>query len=161
MKTFVIALVAMLLMDPASAQLKSQQEGQPSVASSLIRPVPSISGFMRWFNPDNFRMRHSFSLQYMAGSGYGLSLATYTNTMFYQIADPLHVRFDVSLQGSPFGGYGFGDQANFNRLFLSRAELNYQPWENFRVQLQYRQFPFGYHGWYSPYDFPSSSFRDD
>jgi len=161
MKTFAIALVAVLLIDAAFAQLKSQQETQPSVASSLIRPVPSISGFVSWFNPDNFRMRHSFSLQYMAGSGYGLSLATYTNTMFYQIADPLNVRFDVSLQGSPFGGYGFGGQADFNRLFLSRAELNYQPWENFRIQLQYRHLPYGYHGWYTPSYFPSPSFGDD
>lgn len=161
MKTLLLAIVIVLLMDPAFAQLRSQQETHTSVASSLVRPVPSISGFMSWFNPDNFTIRHSFSLQYMAGGGYGLSLATYTNTMFYQIADPLNVRFDVSLQGSPFGGYGFGDRVNFNRLFLRRAELNYQPWENFRIQLQYRQLPYGYYGWYSPYYFPSPSFGDD
>lgn len=139
------------------AQLKSQEQTRPTVASSLVHPAPSMSGFLSWFNPENFMMRHNFSLQYMSGGGYGLSLATYTNTMFYKIADPLNVRFDVSLQGSPFG-QGFDQQTNFSRLFLSRAELNYQPWENFRIQLQYRQFPYGGYGMYSPYYyFPSSS----
>jgi hypothetical protein len=161
MKTLFLTLLLVLFMNAGYAQLKSQEQTHTSVASSLVRPVPSMSGLLSWFNPDHFSMRHSFSLQYMAGGGYGLSLATYTNTMFYQIADPLNLRFDVSLQGSPFGGYGFGDQANFNRLFLSRAELNYQPWENFRIQLQYRQFPYGYYGMYSPFYFPTRSLGDD
>jgi len=71
--------------------------------------------------------------------------------MLYQLADPLNVRFDVTLQTSPFGNYGAVNQSAFNNLFLSRAELNYKPWENFQVQVQYRQLPFSPYGYYRPY----------
>lgn len=152
-----IVVVILAAVHLASAQLKSQEQTHPTVASSLVRPAPGMSGFLGWFDPENFAMRHSFSLQYMSGGRYGLSLATYTNTMFYKIADPLDVRFDVSLQGSPFGHHGFGQQTDFSRLFLSRAELNYRPWENVHIQFQYRQFPWNAYGYYSPLYFPYSS----
>jgi hypothetical protein len=153
MKHIACVLVLVVLMSGTlRAQFKSQEQSKPSVGGSLVRPTSSMSEYLGWLNPDNFSMRHNFSLQYMASSGHGLSLATYTNSMFYQIADPLDVRFDVSLQGSPFGGYGAFDQGNYNRLYLSRADLNYRPWENFRVQFSFRQMPYGF---YSPWYYPS------
>ncbi len=138
------------------AQLKSQEPSHPSVANALVRPAASISGLLGWFNPDNFMMQHNFSFQYMSAGGYGLSLATYTNSMSYKIADPLDVRFDVSLQGSPFGQYGAAQRSDLNRLYLSRAELNYRPWENVSIRFLYRQIPFGGFGFYSPYYYPSN-----
>jgi len=152
MKNLVMFLLtAVLSLSVAQAQFKSDEQNHPSVVNALIKPTTGLSGLLGWFNPDDFRMHHSFSLQYMASGGYGLSLATYTNSMMYRLADPLDVRFDVSLQGSPFGPSAQGE---FSRLYLSRAELNYRPWENVRVQFQFRQFPYGS---YSPYyDYPSS-----
>ena len=152
-----VVLMLMAALNFSNGQFKSQEPSSPSVAHTLVRPTTSISDLLGWFNPDNFMMRHNFSFQYMSAGGYGLSLATYTNSMFYKIADPLDVRFDISLQGSPFGQYGIAQQNDFSRLFLSRAELNYRPWENVSIRLQYRQIPFGGFGFYSPFYYPSNT----
>ncbi|MBI4548865.1 MAG: hypothetical protein HY707_12855 [Ignavibacteriae bacterium] len=149
-----LLLVFMLMCSVASAQFKSQTE-QPSVSRSLIHPRTSISSFLGLLNPDNFMMRHSVSFSYATSGGKGISLASYTNSMLYRISDPLNVRFDVTLQGSPFGNYGSGVQSELSRLYLSRAELNYQPSQNFFIQLQYHQLPFYYLGSYNPFLTPS------
>ena len=145
----------------SSAQLKSQEQNQPTVVNSMVRPAQGMSGLLGWFNPENFSMHHSFSLDYLTSGESGLSMANYTNSMFYKIADPLNVRFDVSLQGSPFGQYGSAQQGDFNKLYLSRAELNYQPWENVNVKLLYRQIPLGTYRFYSPFYSPISGFGDE
>jgi len=157
---FVVGLVLGLIVmcAVATAQLKSQIE-QPSVSQSLVHPRTSISSFLGLLNPDNFLMRHSVSLSYFSAGGRGISLASYTNSMFYRIADPLNVRVDVTLQGSPFGSYGSDLQGGLNSVYLSRAEVNYQPSKNFFIQLQYHQLPFYHLGTYNPFLTPS--FRED
>jgi hypothetical protein len=155
MKLGLVTLVGMLLCAMvAFGQFKSQVEQQPSVSQSLVHPATSLNSFLGLLNPENFMMRHNFSLSYISYGGSGLSLASYTNSMFYRISDPLTLRFDLTLQGSPFGQYGFASQSDLSKLYLSRAELNYRPWENFFVKVQYSQLPFGYYGFY-PY--PSSA----
>ena len=151
MKSISVIFLGMLLVNAAAyPQLKSQLEQQPSVSQSLVHPTRSISSFLGLLNPDNFMMRHNFSFSYLSSGGRGLSLASYTNSMMYRIADPLSVRFDLTLQGSPFGQYDGGAQTDFSRLYLSRAELNYRPSENFFVKFQYHQLPFYYYGIYRP-----------
>lgn len=130
----------------SEAQFKSQSE-QPGVSQSLIRPATSISSLLGLIDPNRFAMRHNFSLGYLSAGGSGQSMASYTNSMFYQISNPLNVRFDVTLMGSPFGGSGVSGANSFNKLLVSRAELNYRPWENFFVRFQYRQLPSA--DWYS------------
>jgi hypothetical protein len=146
-----IAVVGVFLFSAfASAQFRSQEEQQPSPAQYLVHPTTSISSFFGLFNPDNFMMRHNFSFSYLSSGGTGLSLASYTNSMFYKIADPLNVRFDLTLQGSPFGQYGSAQQSDLSKVYLSRAELNYRPSENIFVKIQYNQMPLSYWGSY-PY----------
>ena len=158
MKTIVALFIGVLMVaGSVSAQFKSQ-EGQPSASQSLVHPISSISSFLGFLNPDNFMMRHSFGLSYMTSGGQGLSLASYTNSMFYNIADQLNVRFDVTLQGSPFGQYGAAQQSDLSKLYLSNAELNYRPWQNFFVKVQYNQMPFGY---WNTYPYSSSILRGD
>ena len=138
----------------AYGQFKSQENQESSPAQYLVRPATSISSFLGFFNPDNFMMHHNFSFSYLSAGGSGMSLAAYTNSMFYKISDPLNVRMDVTLQGSPFGQYGSAQQGDLSKLYLSRAELNYHPSENFFVKVQYNQLPLSYWGSYpsvSPY----------
>lgn len=157
MRKLTLAVTAIVFaLNFSYGQLKSQEPSQPSVAHTLVRPAGSLSGLLGWFNPANLMMRHNFSFQYFSSGGYGLSLATYTNSILYRIADPLDVRFDISLQGSPFGQYGAAQQGEFNRLFLSRAELNYRPWENVHVQFLFRQGAYGSYDFYSPHYFRST-----
>ena len=152
MRIILIFLVVLTLAINASAQFKSQENQQTSVAQSLVHPPTSINSFLGFLNPDNFLMRHNFAFSYLSSGGTGMSLASYTNSMFYKISDPLNVRFDLTLQGSPFGQYGAASRNDLSRLYLSRAELNYHPWENVFVKLQYRQIPFGYYGYRSPFN---------
>jgi hypothetical protein len=144
-----ILVVLMISVHSGFGQFKSQEQ-QPSASQSLIHPATSINSFLGFLNPDNFMMHHTFGLSYMSSGGQGLSLASYTNSMFYKIADPLNVRFDVTLQGSPFGQYGSARQGDLSKLFLSNVELNYHPSEKLFLKLQYRQMPFGYWNGY-PY----------
>ncbi len=145
-----ISVGVLLCSSLALAQFKSQEEQQPSPAQYLVHPATSISSFFGLFNPDNFLMRQNVSFSYLSAGGNGISLASYTNSMLYKIADPLNVRFDLTLQGSPFGQYGSAKQSDLSKLYLSRAELNYHPWENFFVRVQYNQLPLNYWGMY-PY----------
>lgn len=140
---------------PASSQYKSPAEHGVSVSPSLVHPAAGINSLLGLFNPENFMMRHSFSLNYLSTNGRGLSLASYTNSMFYKIADPLDVRFDVTLQGSPTGNHASAAASSLNGLFLSRAELNYKPWQNVSVNLQYSQTPFGFYRSYFGYPPPN------
>lgn len=138
----------------AQGQFKSQVENPPSASQSLIHPMSGISSFLGLLDPERFMMRHNFAFSYFSGGGEGMSLASYTNSMFYKISDPLNVRFDVTLQGSPFGASGGLAQSEANRLLISRAELNYRPLENMFIKVQYSQLPGNYFNGFYPY-YPS------
>jgi opacity protein-like surface antigen len=140
----ILAFSAFLATGVSSAQLKSLDEQPVSASQSLVHPATSISSFLGLLNSDNFMMRHNFSLSYLSSGGDGISMASYTNSMFYRIADPLNLRLDLTLQGSPFGGSGTLSQGNFSKLYISRAQLNYKPADNMFLRLEYNQIPFGY-----------------
>lgn len=160
MKTTISILITLLLAGllsaPAAAQLKSQARAGESASPGLVRPAGTggwgggLSSFFGLLDPDRFLMRHTLSYNYLSAGGTGLSTASYTNSMFYSIADPLNVRFDVTLQGSPFGPTAGADRNDLNRIYLSRAELNYKPWDNVFLQLQYRELPYSFYR--NPFD---------
>lgn len=145
MKSLLLVILALFAPNVSRAQLKSQDAQPASASESLVHPAASINSFLGLLNPDNFMMRHNFSLSYLSVGGEGISTASYTNSMFYRIADPLNLRLDLTLQGSPFGGSGSFSQGNFNKLFISRAEVNYKPANNMFLRLEYKQIPFSYY----------------
>jgi hypothetical protein len=140
---FVVVLLfsALILAGTASAQFKNQVDEQQNVGHSMLRPL-STSSLLGFFDLSRLSMRQNISLGYYSGGGTGLSLASYTNSLNYQIADPLNIRMDVTLQGSPFGSYGSNLNSNLNKLFISTAELNYRMSDNMFIQFQYRQIPY-------------------
>ena len=154
MKTLLLAL---FLPAAVFAQFKSDLQDQPSTAQSMVRPDPTIGSFLNLLNSENFSMRHNLSYSYLSSGGTGLSIASYTNSMFYKIADPLNVRFDLTLQGTPFGSAS-PYQSALNGLFVSRAELNYRPWENTFIKVEYNHLPANYLGYYNPWYNPFASF---
>lgn len=153
MKTIVGVVLILVCMTGANAQFKSQLADEPSAAQSLVHPT-SINSFLGLLNPDNFMMRHNLSYSFMSFGGQSVSVASYTNSMFYKFSDPLNVQFDVTMQGAPFGSGASAFQNALNGVFLSRAQLNYRPWENFAIRLEYNRLPMGYYGmydrWYNP-----------
>ena len=152
MKTLtLIVLMSLLLVVPlAQAQFKSQVDKESSVIDGLVHPSGS-SFLFGWFDAEKFHMRHSFDLSYATIGGQGLSLGTYTNSMTYEFADNLNARADVSLSYSPFSsGTTLLKKNDLSSVYLSRAQVNYKPWENVLVQFQYRQIPTGSY-YYSPF----------
>jgi hypothetical protein len=131
-----------------SAQFKERPLTAPSSGSSLVRQ--DGGGFlMGWFDASRFNMRQSYSISYSTMGGKGISIGEYTNSMMYQISDPLSVSFDISLAHVPFSSYGDKFNQGLSGLRLSRAQLDYRPSENTLFQIQFRQIPAGAYlrGW--------------
>lgn len=154
MKRLTLIFVLILVSAPygtALSQFKTQTDEKLRVAESIIRP-DTPSSFLGLFDPGRFSMRHSYSFSTMVMSGRNIGIGMYTNSLFYRISDPLDARLDVSLMHSPFSSFNNKFQNNLNKIFINRAELNYRPWENMIIQLQYRQVPYSFYGgFYSPY----------
>jgi hypothetical protein len=106
-----------------------------------------LFGFL---NSDNFFMRHSFNMSYSAFAGQGVSLTSYTNSMFYRLMDNLNVQLDVSVVHSPYNTLGENFQKNISGIYISNASVNYRPWKDFSIHLQYRNMPYSY-GYYNPF----------
>ncbi len=156
MRTVLLLVVGLLIVGTvaAPAQFKEQAQEETKISQGIYQQ-PS-SWLFGWFDPSKFTMRHSFEMSYMTlGGGQGISLGTYTNSMLYEFSDKLNARADVSLSYSPFNSFssGLGGKRNdLSGIYLSRAEVNYQPWDNTRIQLSFRQLPYGYY--YSPFSNP-------
>lgn len=158
MKKIIFILLATAFI--VNAQFKEELEKPIDLKSGMFTQQPS-SLFAGFINPQNFSMKHQFSMSYSAFGGNGVALGVYTNTIGYKFTEKLNVEVDASLVNSPYSTFGQGFSDQINGIYLSRAELNYQPYENFFIQVQYRNTPAGY---FSPYDryrsFWGNSFLD-
>jgi len=152
---FALFLLMFLFVADARAQFKSQVEEQASVNDAMIHESPSL--LFGWFNPDRFHMNHSLSFSYQTYNGQGMSLGTYTNSMRYDVADNFNAEADVSLSYSPYNSIGTFGKSDFSSIYLSRAELNYRPWENTMIRVQYRNSPYGY---YDPFHYNNPWYRE-
>ena len=151
-KRIIVAVAAALLCASASmAQFKTQVDQGP-IVSDGVASQSTGSFLFSWFNPENFHMRHSFDLSYQTFGGQGMSLGTYTNSMTYDFSSKLNARADISMSYSPYNTFSkFGGKSyDLSKVYLSRAEVNYKPWENVLFKVQYRQIPYGSY-YYSPY----------
>lgn len=153
----VLTVLFLCLPVDARSQFKGQIEREASSSGGLITQQSS-SLFFGWFDPSRFTMHHTFEMSYQTFGGQGMTLGTYTNSMSYRFAEDLDARADISMSYSPtnsFSSFGGQKSKDFSGIYLSRAQLNYRPWENVTVQIQYRQLPYGssyfspfYHPWY-------------
>lgn len=143
-KTLVLILVFGVSL--SYGQFKAKASDQPKVADSFIQPQTAGDWF-NLFNPNNFQMRHSYSASVSMGGGQSIALQRYTNTMTYQFLSNLDARVDLSLQNSPYSSLEYGLQNQFNKAYISRAELNYRPSDNMVIRLQYRELPYSYYGY--------------
>lgn len=141
-RTVVVVALLLIMAAGSSAQFKSQVQQETQATIGRLGDSSPLSALFGWFNPDKFSMRHSFDLSYTSFGGQGFSLGTYTNSMRYEIADNLNARADVSLSFSPFNSLSTFNKKDFSGVYLSRAEINYRPWENVFMQVQYRQIPY-------------------
>lgn len=147
MRSFVAMLGVIVVLgfaSPADAQVRGMDLHQATAA-----PLSDAgSGFLMktLFNPKYFDMGHTFEIS--AGSGIG-SLAMYTNSLQWSLANKLSARADISVAYSPFSANAsssYNDPfSNGASVFLRNAELNYAPSEKVRLHLSYRRSPYGYY----------------
>lgn len=158
MKAFAGALAVLVLLSagPSTAQFKHQAAEQGRVGEAVVeQSLPS--SLFGWFDMNRFQMTHSFSMSYSTFGGQGMSLGMYTNTMRYHFAENLNVRADVSFMFSPYNTMSKFGSNSITGVYLTNAQVNYRPWENFAVQISYRQVPYGgyydyrYNPFYDPF----------
>lgn len=147
MKSFLITLFFLYSIS-ITAQFREEGIKPKSVKEGIV--TENSNALFGFLNSDDFIMRHSFSLNYTTFAGQGMSLTSYTNSMFYRLMNNLNVQLDVSAMYSPYSTFGDQFQKDISGIYISNAALNYHPWENFSVHLQYRSMPFGY-GYYHPF----------
>ena len=153
MKRLILSFALLAAVSCASAQFRDQVGADTRVSGSILRNDGGGSFLFGWFDPSKFQMRHMINMSYTSLGGRGLSLGTYTNMMSYQFADNLDAQADVSVSYSPFNSFSpSGKKSDLSSIYLSRAQINYQPWENVKLQIQYRALPYGYY--YSPFGSP-------
>jgi len=121
------------------SELENQNGGMPQILKSQENTILGL------FNPENFSMKHSYTMSYSSLGGNGLALGMYTNSMNYKFTENLNVRADVSLIHSPFSSYSKGVTDNLTGIYLSRAEINYKPYDNVYIQLKYNKSPYSYY----------------
>jgi len=155
--SFVI-IAAVLLPALSFGQLKENQK-LPPFSTLLTSPQAASRGVigLLGLNPSRFSMQQSYSISYMSYGGKGFSQGMYLNTMQYQVADPLRVQVQWGVAHQPFasaglpGIYGSG-------LFLSNANVEYQPSDKLRIGLSIDSYPPGglspnaydYNRWQTP-----------
>jgi len=135
-----MVVLVVIMQGVASAQFKSKTDDETNVSGSLLRSEGDNLWF-GWFDPNRFSMHQSFSLSYTSFGGQGISLGVYTNSMMYQISDPLSVQLDLSLVQSPSNSFGGKFGSDLSGIYLSRAALNYKPSENSLLSIQFHQLP--------------------
>lgn len=140
MKMNAALIIIILTFSVTVAQLKNQLPQNVNVGDAMIAPRSSnlLFGF---FNPENFKMFHSYSFSYTTFGKSSLALDVYTNSMFYKIADPLTMEVDISLTHSPYNNFGKQFQNQLNGIYVSRAALNWRPSENTLINLEFRNYP--------------------
>ena len=148
---WMVSFLAVLTVQQSSAQFKRTAEDEPKVSDSFIRPGTD-SDWLGFFNPDNFKMRQSYSMSYMTMGHQGLALGMYTNSMMYKFSNNLDAQVDVSLQHSPYSTFDQRLQSSLSGVFLNRAALDYRPSDNMLLRLSYEKIPFGLYGMYGPYN---------
>jgi len=158
MKKYLIILTTLISIS-VSAQFKDTGFETEKPENGIIdNSSNSILGFI---NPANFTMRHSLGLSYSTMGSYGgTSIATYTNSMMYKFSDNMNLQLDASIVASPYSSFGTDYQNAIQGIYISRAALNYKPWDDVFISIQYRNMPNYYYDPFNRYGSYGSSYYD-
>lgn len=145
-----IVLMIFLFTAAAFGQFRETGLSTSTVYDGIISDRSgSLFGFL---SSDNFQMNNSIEMSFATFGGQSLALNTFTNNMFYRFSNKLNVQLSTSFVISPYSSLGSSFQNDIKGIYITNAQLNYRPWKNVDVVLQYRQFPAGYY-YYSPYSY--------
>ncbi len=146
MNKYLIIFLIVFIPVLTSAQMK-QDTKLPSFSQMGTKPYSSL--LLGFLNSDKLSMNHSFSMSYMGMGGGGMMVNSYTNTINYQISNPLLLRFNLGIMNIPYNS--FGNPSLNNTRFFGGAELLYKPADNTFIKVGFDVRP-GYYrpGYYGP-----------
>ena len=154
MKKLGILFLLLVSISVANAQYKDSGFHDSDIKDAMIDNSHSsmLFGFL---NPANFEMHQTYDFSYSAfGGGQGLALGVFTNSMFYKFTNNFNAQLDVSLVHSPYSSLGKDFQNSINGIYISKAALNYKPWKDVSISVQYRNLPSSYYSPFSPLGSP-------
>ena len=142
-KVLVLALV-FLMPWICFAQFKTKAAPR-NIGTDLRNPSGVGLGLvgMLGLDPSRFHMSQSYQMGFASIGGKSFTQGMYLNTMTYQFSIPLLVSVQWGIANQPFSGFGTSPLMQ-NGLFLSGAQLIYQPTKNMSIELEYRQIPYRY-----------------
>jgi hypothetical protein len=138
-KVSIIALTIVLLTGISFSQFKEI----PKETQTKLKKSSSglILGFI---NPKNFYLNHSVNLSYQTLGNSSVSLTSYTATLGYKVMDNMNISADITMQYSPYATIGSNNPAinkdfqnSFNGINLSRVSLDYKPFKNMYISIDY------------------------
>lgn len=148
-RIFGIALIA-LVPGLVSAQFRAQTK-PVNFVSLLNAPAQFQQAAMGilGLDPSRLHIYQSYQMNYVSLGKTGFTQGTYLNTMTYDFSFPLSVAVQWGINHQPFSS----SQSPYvqNGLFLSAAQVRYQPTKNFLVQFDFIQNPYRYNQ--NPYNF--------
>jgi hypothetical protein len=145
-----IVLMICLFSIVAFGQFKDTGLSNSSVYNGIVNSQSNL--LLGFIDPDNFKMQNSIEMSFATSGGQNLALNTFTNSMFYKFSNKLDVQLSTSLVMSPYTTLGSSFQNNLKGIYITNAQVNYRPWKNVDVVLQYRQLPAGAY-YFSPYSY--------
>ncbi|MDI6400586.1 hypothetical protein QLX67_01165 [Balneolaceae bacterium ANBcel3] len=151
-----LTAIVLLPAKQAEAQYRSDLESSLDRTGHIIRTFPE-SDQSSFLGLQHFQMNHSYEMRAGSFAGNAFNVNTYTNTMHFVFNDNLYSRVDLAMSHSPFGP-GMPGSQNQTQFYIKNAEVNYRFSENSRIQVRFRQVPYGYGYGYNPYSPFSSPF---
>lgn len=145
MKKIILVSVALFTMT-SFAQFKGSGFPERNIKDGIVSQQ-SVGSLFSFLNSDSFQMQHSYSLSYTGFGGQGLALGVYTNSMLFNLSNNLNVQVDASLVHSPYSSLGREFSNSLTGIYLSRAAIDYKPWDDVYISVQYRSIP----NYYYPY----------
>lgn len=138
-KVSIIALTLVLLTGFSFSQFKEI----PKDTQTKLKK--SSGGLILYFiNPKNFYINHSVNLSYQTLGNSSVSLTSYTATLGYKVMDNMNISADITMQYSPYATIGSNNPAinkdfqnSFNGINLSRVSLDYKPFKNMYISIDY------------------------
>jgi len=151
-KLSLIALILVLASNLSFSQFKD-------IPSETKTKLKSGNGLLLGFiNPKNFSLTHSFNMSYGSYGDASVGLASYTATLSYKVLKNMNISADVTMQYSPYASISSNPvlnkdfQNSFNGINLSRVSLNYRPFRNMFITVDYvnnKNNPYLYDNYYN------------
>jgi len=146
----ILVLIFIAIVSTGYSQYRTTGLSTEHISDGIIsqNQGTTLLGFL---DSNNFQMHHSYDVSYSSFGSSSLALTTYTNSMFYQFSNKLDIQVDASVVYSPYSSLGKNFENNINGVYLTKAAINYRPFKDLFITVQYSHLPITYYSPFSGY----------